>query len=110
MAPGNLDIPGSSNTFAVVVGSGIDLEFSHRFELRMIQTEYYYTRFANEVNDHQNNLRVARRSDRCSSRKRERETRHESREASQRVREFIETLSENWRSAAIEMEFDWNLE
>jgi hypothetical protein len=58
MAPGNFDIPGSSNSFAMAAGSGIDLELSHRFELRMIQTEYYYTRFANEVNDHQNNLRV----------------------------------------------------
>jgi outer membrane immunogenic protein len=58
MAPGNSGIPGSSNAFAMAAGGGIDLGLSQRFALRLIQADYYYTRFPNGVNDHQNNLRI----------------------------------------------------
>lgn len=58
MAPGNSGIPGSSNAFAMAAGGGIDLRLSRHFALRMIQADYYYTRFPNGVNDHQNNLRI----------------------------------------------------
>jgi outer membrane immunogenic protein len=58
MAPGNSGIPGSSNAFAMAAGGGIDLEFSRIFGLRLFQADYYYTRFPNGVNDHQNNLRI----------------------------------------------------
>jgi outer membrane immunogenic protein len=58
MAPGNSGIPGSSNAFAMAVGGGIDLSVSRHFALRLIQADYYYTRFPNGVNDRQNNLRI----------------------------------------------------
>lgn len=58
MAPGNPGIPGSSNAFALAAGGGLDLAFSHWFAIRVIQADYFYTRFANGANDHQNNLRI----------------------------------------------------
>jgi outer membrane immunogenic protein len=58
MAPGNSGIPGSPNAFAMAAGGGIDLRLSRHFALRIIQADYYYTRLANGVNDHQNNLRI----------------------------------------------------
>ena len=57
MAPGNSGIPGPSNAFAAA-GGGVDFQFSHIFAIRLIQADYYYTRFPNGVNDHQNNLRI----------------------------------------------------
>jgi len=58
MAPGNSGIPGPSNAFALAAGGGVDLHLSEHFALRMIQADYYYTRFPNGVNGHQNNLRI----------------------------------------------------
>ena len=58
MAPGNSGIPGSSNAFAMAAGGGMDLRLSRLFAIRMIQADYFYTRFQNGVNDHQNNLRI----------------------------------------------------
>ena len=58
MAPGNSHIPGSSNAFAMAAGGGIDLRLSQLFALRVIQADYFYTRFPNGVNDHQNNMRI----------------------------------------------------
>jgi len=58
MAPGNPGIPGSSNAFALTAGGGLDIRLSERFAVRAFQVDYYYTRFTNGVNDHQNNLRV----------------------------------------------------
>lgn len=58
MAPGNSGIPGSSNAFAMAAGGGVDFGFAPHFAVRLIQADYYYTRFANGVNNHQNNLRI----------------------------------------------------
>ena len=58
MAPGTSGIPGSSNAFAMAVGGGIDLRLLQHVALRLIQADYYYTRFPNGVNDRQNNLRI----------------------------------------------------
>jgi opacity protein-like surface antigen len=58
MAPGTLGIPGSANAFALTAGGGLDIRLSEHFAVRAIQADYYYTRFANGVNDHQNNLRL----------------------------------------------------
>jgi opacity protein-like surface antigen len=58
MAPGNPGLPGSSNSFAMAAGGGVDLMLSHRFAIRMIQADYYYTQFDNGVNNRQNNLRI----------------------------------------------------
>jgi outer membrane immunogenic protein len=59
MAPGKSGIAGSPNAFAMAAGGGLDLRLSRHFAVRLIQADYYYTRLANGVNDHQNNLRIA---------------------------------------------------
>ena len=46
----------ASNAFVSRVGGGIDVPVSPRIAIRVIQADYYLTRFANTVNDHQNNL------------------------------------------------------
>jgi opacity protein-like surface antigen len=58
-APGSAGYPGSANAFAMTVGGGLDLKLSRRFAVRAFQADYYFTEFANRVNDHQNNLRVS---------------------------------------------------
>jgi peptidoglycan-associated lipoprotein len=58
MAPGTPGIPGSSNAFALTAGGGLDIRLSEHFAIRAIQADYYYTRFPNGANDHQNNLRI----------------------------------------------------
>lgn len=58
MAPGNSGIPGSSNAFAMAAGGGLDFRLTRHMDLRMIQADYYYTRFTNGTNNHQNNLRI----------------------------------------------------
>lgn len=50
---------GSFNAFAMVAGGGLDLNFSRRIALRAFEADYYFTKFPNGANDHQNNLRVA---------------------------------------------------
>jgi hypothetical protein len=42
----------------MAVGGGVDLRLSRHFAFRLMQADYYYTRLANGVNDHQNNLRI----------------------------------------------------
>jgi outer membrane immunogenic protein len=44
--------------FASRVGGGLDVPVSRRFTVRAIQMDYYLTRIANAVNDHQNNFLV----------------------------------------------------
>jgi outer membrane immunogenic protein len=58
-APANTGFPGSSNAFAMTTGGGLDVTLSKRFAVRTFQADYYLTRFANAVNDHQNNLRIS---------------------------------------------------
>jgi hypothetical protein len=58
MAPGNPGIAGSSNAFAMTAGGGLDIQLSEHFAVRAIQADYFYTRFTNGVNDHQNSLRM----------------------------------------------------
>jgi len=47
-----------SNSFAMTVGGGLDLPVNKRLTVRVIKADYYLTRFANVINDHQNNLRI----------------------------------------------------
>lgn len=47
-----------SNSFAMTIGGGLDLPVTKRLTVRMIEAGYYMTRFANVINDHQNNLRI----------------------------------------------------
>jgi outer membrane immunogenic protein len=44
--------------FASRVGGGLDVPVSRSFSVRVIQMDYYLTRIANAVNDHQNNFLV----------------------------------------------------
>src|ERR1700732_1276616 len=48
----------ASYGFASRVGGGLDVPVSRRFSVRVIQVDYYLTRIANAVNDHQNNFLV----------------------------------------------------
>jgi peptidoglycan-associated lipoprotein len=57
-APGANGLPGSANAFAATVGGGLNLAFTDHISLRLIQADYYMTRFNNGLNDHQNNLRL----------------------------------------------------
>jgi hypothetical protein len=47
MTPGTPGIPGSSNTFALTAGGGLDLRLSVHFAIHVIQADYHYTRFEN---------------------------------------------------------------
>ncbi len=44
--------------FAGRVGGGLDLPLSPRLAARVVQIDYYATKFANSTNDHQNNLLI----------------------------------------------------
>jgi len=49
---------GAHHAFALALGGGVDIRVTDRFALRVVQTEYFFTRFRNGRNDRQNNLRV----------------------------------------------------
>jgi outer membrane immunogenic protein len=49
----------SANAFAMVAGGGMDLELSRHWKLRLIEVDYFLTRFDNGSNDHQNNVRIS---------------------------------------------------
>jgi outer membrane immunogenic protein len=50
---------GTSSAFAMTLGGGPDIRLTRHFSLRPAELDYFYTRFPNGGNDHQNNLRVA---------------------------------------------------
>jgi len=50
---------GSYNAFALVAGGGLDAVVTPRIGLRLIEADYYLTRFPNGVNTRQNNLRIS---------------------------------------------------
>ncbi len=50
---------GSSNSFAVIAGGGVDVDLTEHVGVRVIEADYYSTQFSNSTNDHQNNLRIA---------------------------------------------------
>lgn len=58
-APGNGGYPGGSNAVALTAGAGVDIRLTPRLAVRGFQADYYWTHFANGVNDHQNNLRIS---------------------------------------------------
>jgi len=58
LAPGSSDIAGSSNSFAMAAGGGLDVNLSEHFTLRAIQGDYFLTQFENGSNDRQNNFRL----------------------------------------------------
>jgi hypothetical protein len=50
---------GSYNSFAMIAGGGLDVGVTPRIDLRLIEADYYLTRFPNGVNTRQNNLRIS---------------------------------------------------
>jgi outer membrane immunogenic protein len=58
LSPGSLGI-GSSNSFAMTAGGGLDVTLTHHFALRVFQTDYYLTLLPNRDDDHQNNFRFS---------------------------------------------------
>jgi opacity protein-like surface antigen len=58
LAPGSRDIAGSSNSFAMVAGGGLDVNINEHFTVRAIQGDYFLTQFENGSNDRQNNFRL----------------------------------------------------
>jgi peptidoglycan-associated lipoprotein len=43
----------------MTLGGGLDIRLTRHLSLRPGELDYFYTRFPNGGNDHQNNLRVA---------------------------------------------------
>ena len=50
--------PGSSNTFAMIAGAGLDIDIARHFAVRAFEADYYLTHFDNSVNEPQNYLRL----------------------------------------------------
>lgn len=48
----------SANAFAMATGGGVDIALTRHVVVRLVQVDYYLTRFDNGTNDHQNNIRV----------------------------------------------------
>jgi outer membrane immunogenic protein len=57
--PASTSSTSSANAFALTVGGGLDIALARHISLRAAQVEYFYTRFPNGVNGHQNNFRVS---------------------------------------------------
>jgi hypothetical protein len=49
----------SATNLAVLVGGGLDLEFSHRLAVRAAQVDYGLNQLPNNVNNRENLLRVS---------------------------------------------------
>jgi opacity protein-like surface antigen len=47
---------GSANAFSMTIGGGVDWDVTHHLGVRLVQAEYYMTRFGSET---QNNLRLS---------------------------------------------------
>jgi peptidoglycan-associated lipoprotein len=58
LTPTSSGLPVSENAFAMAAGGGVDVALGRHVALRLLQADYYLTRFDNGVNDHQNNLRI----------------------------------------------------
>jgi hypothetical protein len=55
---GSAGVGDGTYEFASRLGGGVDIPVNSHFSVRLVQIDYYLTRFANQVNDHQNNLLV----------------------------------------------------
>ena len=50
---------GAANSFAVLVGGGLDLRMKPWLAIRPVQADYFLTQLTNGVNDRQNSLRLS---------------------------------------------------
>ena len=55
----SISASGSANSFAALAGGGLDFDLTEHIGVRAFEADYYFTKFANGTNDHQNNLRIA---------------------------------------------------
>jgi len=55
---GSAGVGDGTYEFASRLGGVVDVPVNSHFSVRLVQIDYYVTRFANQVNDHQNNLLV----------------------------------------------------
>lgn len=53
------DTVSSTNAFAATIGGGWQLHLNRAITLRVIEADYFLTKFPNGSNDHQNNLRLS---------------------------------------------------
>jgi len=58
LTPALSGLPSDANAFAMSTGGGVDATVSRHWAVRMIELDYYLTRFNNATNNHQNNLRI----------------------------------------------------
>jgi len=59
LAPANAGGAHSAAVFGSALGGGVELNVSRRMTLRVVQVDYFVTTFNNQVDGHQNNLRVS---------------------------------------------------
>lgn len=52
-------LSGTANALAISAGGGIDFTLTRTFSIRLIQADYFHTRFENGVNQSQNNVRLS---------------------------------------------------
>jgi outer membrane immunogenic protein len=55
----SISASGSANAFAALAGGGIDFDVTEHIGVRAIEANYFFTKYDNGTNDHQNNLRIA---------------------------------------------------
>ncbi len=59
LAPANSGGASSSTVFGSTLGGGVEFSVSRRITLRVAQVDYFVTTFNNNVDGHQNNLRIS---------------------------------------------------
>lgn len=59
LAPANSGGAPSSTVFGSTLGGGVEFNLSRTVTLRVAQADYFVTTFDNQVNGHQNNLRIS---------------------------------------------------
>jgi outer membrane immunogenic protein len=58
LTPSLSGLPSGASAFAMSAGGGVDAAVSRHWAVRLVEVDYYLTRFNNATNHHQNNLRI----------------------------------------------------
>lgn len=59
LVEGNTPAAAATTVFAATLGGGVDLRATRHFSIRLIDADYLVSTFNNQINDHQNNLRIS---------------------------------------------------
>jgi opacity protein-like surface antigen len=59
VATSGIGHPGTTNAFAMAAGGGLDFNVSKHISVRPMQAEYFMTKFADGLNNRQNNFRFS---------------------------------------------------